>query len=156
MAIHYLIIEKEDEAQTLESVQLLPNHIQRQLAIYDIPHKDLAEIFGQANGTVPIANKENEKKIRHEAKQIVEAFTDPSNFIITYDDLCYEVIVGNTINTDITINDDCTLHVVANDDGYSFDMYSTAELLKENTEDEDDLKEPVASTFVFYSELEGE
>ena len=155
MTLHYLIIDKEDEKQTLESVQLLPDSIKRQLAIYDIPESDLAEIFGQANGTVEIANKANEKMIRQQAKEVVHAFTSPDNFIVTYDDLMYEVKVGGTINSDIEINKELTVHVHAGDEGYTFEMYSTAELLAENT-DEDDLVEPIADTYVLYSELQSE
>ena len=155
MALHYLIIDKEDEKQTLESVQLLPNSIKRQLAIYDIPESDLAEIFGQANGTVEIPNKTNEKMIRQQAKEVVSAFTSPNNFIVTYDDLIYEVKVGGAINSDIEINKELTVHVHAGDEGYTFEMYSTAELLKENT-DEDNIVEPIADTYVLYSELQSE
>lgn len=155
MALHYLIIDKESEEQTLESVQLLPDSIKRQLALYDIPETDLAEIFGQANGTVEIPNKDNEKMVRQQAKEVVQAFTSPDNFIVTYDDLMYEVKANGVINSDIEINKELTVHVHASDEGYSFEMYSTAELLAENT-DEDDLVEPIAETYVLYSELQGE
>ena len=91
--------------------------------------------------------------VRQQAKEVVQAFTSPDNFIVTYDDLMYEVKANGVINSDIEINKELTIHVHAGDEGYSFEMYSTAELLKENTEDEDNLAEPIADTYVLYSEL---
>ena len=155
MALHYLVIEREDENQTLEAVQLLPQHVQRQIALFDIPASELAGILNSAKGyekVAPFIPQENQENLQRWSKDIKEALENPNNFVITYDDDVHYINVGGCINTSVEINGECTMHIVAGDEGYTFDIYSTKELQAE----QDDIADPVASTYVYYSELNGE
>ena len=158
MAIHYLIIEKESEEQTLESVKLLPEHVQRQIALFDVPASELANIINSAHRYEQVSNvvpKENAEMLAKWSEDILQAFYNPNNFIVTYDDLIYPIIVGNVVNSSVEINGECTMHIVGTDEGYSVDLYSTKELMKEH-DMSDDIVDPVASTWVSYAELDGE
>ena len=86
------------------------------------------------------------------SEDILQAFYNPNNFRITYDDLVYPIIVGNVVNSSVEINGECTMHIVGTDEGYSVDLYSTKELMKEH-DMSDDIIDPVASTWVSYAEL---
>ena len=101
MALHYLLIPKEHEEQTYETIDILPIDVQLNMAEYEIAPEDLAKYFNIANGnalkakdikisTEPeyIKNSNRGKDIAY-AKEIAEAFRSPDYIVVTYDNGIY-------------------------------------------------------------------
>ena len=148
MTIQYLIIPREDEKQTYDSVFYLPRNVQRQLALYEVSSDNIAEYMNAVKGIPPV-----NPAMLEIAKPIMEAFNDKDNFIIGYEDDEYDVatILNEGVNLDI--NGEVILRVIQTDEGYVFDVYSKEEFF---AEDGDEVAEPVASTWVHNNELTSE
>ena len=136
MTKHYLLIPKEHEEQTYETVDILPIDVQLDMAEYEVAPEDLAKYFNIANGnalkakdkkisTEPeyIKNSNREKDIKY-AKEIVEAFTSPDYIVVTYDNGIYNTGMAEDDNTVLTCNDELLINVKRNDVGYSVDVYN--------------------------------
>ena len=135
MTLHYLLIPKEHEEQTFETVNILPIDVQLDMAEYEVAPEDLAKYFNIANGnalkakdikisTEPeyIKNSNREKDIAY-AKEIAEAFRSSDYIVVTYDNGIYNTGMAEDDSTVLTCNDELLINVKRNDVGYSVDVY---------------------------------
>ena len=74
-----LIIPREAEEQTLETVIALPLKVQIELALYIIDVKDLCNIMNTGKG---FAKQDDVTTLDY--KEVYEALIDKNNFIIPY------------------------------------------------------------------------
>ena len=80
MSKRVIIIPREDEAQTLESVLELPLKIQLNLALYVLDIKDLCNVLN----AVKRLSKWNKENYSTDCYEIYKALKDPNNFIIPF------------------------------------------------------------------------
>lgn len=80
MCKRILIIPKESQEQTLESVLELPLKIQIELALYVLDTKDLCTMLNATKGFT----EWSEERYSTSYKDMYEALVDENNFIIPY------------------------------------------------------------------------
>lgn len=136
MALHYLLIPKEHEQQTRESVDLLPVDVQIDMADYEVTPEQLAEYFSIVTGNQTtdylnpirtekefIERKFDESHIKH-AHDVVKAISSADYFIVTYDDNIYDAGMGEDDSVALSLNNEVLVYVKRNDVGYSVDVYN--------------------------------
>ena len=135
MALHYLLIPKEHEQQTRESVDLLPLDVQLDMADYEVTPEQLAEYFSIVTGNQTtdylnpvrtekefIERKFDESHIKY-AHDVVKAISSADYFIVTYDNNIYNAGMAEDDTVAVTLNNEVLIYAKRNDVGYSIDVY---------------------------------
>lgn len=134
MAKRILIIQKEHEAQTLQSVTLLPLSVQRQLALYDLTLEQFLDIL---NST------EDKETIKFN-------LASHDFFVVPYEDNYINVPLASQEVFEIE-SDNLFLSILRQEDGYNVNVSSVS--ARKRAEEENEEHDPVFSAYFSDDEL---
>ena len=132
--LEYLLIKKEHEQQTVESLELLPYDVLVDMADFFVTQEQYIRAINLANGLIP-APKEPKteaeaikltqfKRELKDAKELMEAMTSGLYFVIPYENNSFDVGMAEDDSVAISCNDEMLVYIKRNDIGYSVDVYN--------------------------------